>query len=90
MVKISVKNTKRILGGDFSLICPFFLGFFLRVPPFGGLTIHRIPPSIAAMPNHPAVKSLETMEDVWDTYGADLNEVEAQIQKHLGSHASPD
>lgn len=66
---------------------PFFHGFFLTVPHFGGLTIHRIPPSIAAMPNHPAVKSLETMEDVWDTYGADLNEVEAQIQKHLGSHA---
>ena len=39
------------------------------------------------MANQPAVKSLESMEDIWETFGADLNEVEAQIQKHLDSHA---
>ncbi len=70
-----------------TLIPLFFHGFFFTDPPFDGLTIHRIPPSIAAMPNQPALKPLETMEDIWETFGSDLNEVEAQIHKHLFSHA---
>ena len=39
------------------------------------------------MANDPAVKALDSMEDVWEAFRPELNEVEAQIQKHLDSHA---
>lgn len=39
------------------------------------------------MPNEPAVKNLDSMEDVWDAFRSDLNEVEVQIHKHLHAHA---
>ena len=39
------------------------------------------------MPNDPAVKALESMEEVWEAFRPELNEVETQIQKHLDSHA---
>ena len=39
------------------------------------------------MANDPAVKDLDSMEDVWEAFRSDLQEVEAQIQKHLDSHA---
>jgi octaprenyl-diphosphate synthase len=45
------------------------------------------PPSIAAMPQEPALKDLESMEDVWEAFRPDLLEVERQITKHLGSNA---
>jgi octaprenyl-diphosphate synthase len=86
MVKKSVKTTYFV--ENTSLALRFFHKDFqsttrLRL----GLTIHRRPPSIAAMPNEPAVKDLGSMEDVWDAFRCDLDEVEAQIHKHLHSHA---
>jgi len=39
------------------------------------------------MANDPAVKALDSMEDVWEAFRPELQEVEAQIQKHLDSHA---
>ncbi len=39
------------------------------------------------MPNHPAVKALDSMEEVWEAFQPELNEIESQIQKHLDSHA---
>ncbi len=39
------------------------------------------------MSHQPALKSLESMEEVWETFRSDLEEVENQIQKHLHSHA---
>jgi octaprenyl-diphosphate synthase len=39
------------------------------------------------MPHEPAVKNLDSMEDVWEAFRPDLNEVEVQIHKHLHSHA---
>jgi octaprenyl-diphosphate synthase len=39
------------------------------------------------MPNDPAVKALDSMEEVWESFRPELDEVEAQIQKHLDSHA---
>ncbi len=51
------------------------------------MTIHRILHTIAPMPNDPAVKALESMEEVWEAFRPELNEVEAQIQTHLDSHA---
>lgn len=51
------------------------------------LTIHRRAPSIAAMHQEPALRDLESMEDVWEAFRPDLNEVESQITTHLESHA---
>ena len=39
------------------------------------------------MANDPAVKALDSMEDVWEAFRLELEEVESQIQKHLDSHA---
>ena len=39
------------------------------------------------MANDPAVKALDSMEDVWEAFRPELEEVETQIQKHLDSHA---
>lgn len=39
------------------------------------------------MPHEPAVQHLDSMEDVWDAFRSDLNEVEVQLHKHLHSHA---
>ncbi len=39
------------------------------------------------MAHDPAVKTLDSMEDVWEAFRPELQEVEAQIQKHLDSHA---
>ena len=39
------------------------------------------------MANDPAVKTLGSMEEVWEAFRPELNEVEVQIQKHLHSHA---
>ena len=39
------------------------------------------------MGNNPAVKTLDSMEDVWEAFRPELLEVEAQIEKHLGSQA---
>ena len=39
------------------------------------------------MGNNPAVKALDSMEDVWEAFRPELLEVEAQIEKHLGSQA---
>ena len=39
------------------------------------------------MANDPAIKAIESMEDVWEAFRPDLQEVETQIQKHLESHA---
>jgi octaprenyl-diphosphate synthase len=39
------------------------------------------------MSNEPAVKNLDSMEDVWDAFRPDLNEVEVQIHKNLHAHA---
>lgn len=39
------------------------------------------------MPNEPAVKNLDSMEDVWDAFKPDLSEVEVQIHRQLHSHA---
>ena len=38
--------------------------------------------------NSPALQNLMNMEDVWDAYREELNEVEAQIHKNLNSEAS--
>ena len=51
------------------------------------MTIHRRHPSIAAMHQEPALRDLESMEDVWEAFRPDLIEVESQITKHLESHA---
>jgi octaprenyl-diphosphate synthase len=40
------------------------------------------------MHQEPALRDLESMEDVWEVFRPELLEVEAQIQKHLDSHAS--
>jgi octaprenyl-diphosphate synthase len=40
------------------------------------------------MPHEPAVKNLDSMEDVWDSFRSDLQEVEIQIHKHLHSQAT--
>ncbi len=39
------------------------------------------------MANNSAIRSLDSMEEVWDAFRPELNEVEVQIQKHLDSHA---
>lgn len=39
------------------------------------------------MANDPAVKALDSMEEVWEAFRPELNEVEAKIQTHLDSHA---
>ncbi len=39
------------------------------------------------MANDPAVKTLDSMEEVWEAFRPELNEVEAKIQTHLDSHA---
>lgn len=39
------------------------------------------------MANDPAVKALDSMEEVWEAFRPELNEVEAKIQAHLDSHA---
>jgi octaprenyl-diphosphate synthase len=39
------------------------------------------------MANDPAVKALDSMEEVWEAFRPELNEVEANIQTHLDSHA---
>ncbi len=39
------------------------------------------------MSTDPVVKTLDTMEEVWEAFRPELNEVEAQIQKNLDSHA---
>ncbi len=39
------------------------------------------------MANDPAVKAVDSMEAVWEAFRPELNEVEAQIEKHLDSHA---
>ncbi len=39
------------------------------------------------MANDPAVKTMDSMEEVWDAFRPELNEVEAKIQTHLDSHA---
>lgn len=64
------------------------LGLLEKCPASPTLTIHRRPHSIAAMGNDPAVKAVASMEDVWEAFRPELLEVEAQIQKHLDSHAA--
>lgn len=39
------------------------------------------------MANDPAVKAMDSMEEVWEAFRPELNEVEVQIEKHLHSHA---
>lgn len=39
------------------------------------------------MHQEPALRDLESMEDVWEAFRPDLIEVESQITKHLESHA---
>ena len=39
------------------------------------------------MANDHAVKAMDSMEEVWEAFRPELNEVEAQIEKHLHSHA---
>jgi octaprenyl-diphosphate synthase len=39
------------------------------------------------MGNDPAVKAVDSMEDVWEAFRPEIHEIEAQIQKHLDSHA---
>jgi octaprenyl-diphosphate synthase len=39
------------------------------------------------MGNDPAVKAVDSMEDVWEAFRPEIQEIEAQIQKHLDSHA---
>ena len=39
------------------------------------------------MSTDPVVKSLDSMEEVWEAFRPELNEVEAKIQTHLDSHA---
>lgn len=39
------------------------------------------------MANDPAVKDLDSMEEVWEAFRPELSAVEDQIQKHLDSHA---
>ena len=87
MVKNSVKASGFLLRNDSLAFAVFSQDFRPAARLQFGLTIHRRPPSIAAMPNEPAVKNLDSMEGVWDAFRSDLDEVEVQIHKHLHSHA---
>ena len=87
MVKNSVKVTPWFPKSPLPWYSLSFALFFVTFDQFPSLTIHRIPPTIAPMSNDPALKTLDSMEEVWETFRPDLNEVEAQIQKQLDSKA---
>ena len=87
MVKNSVKVILWFPQSPSPCTLLFLHEFFVFFDKSPSLTIHRIPPTIAAMSNDPALKTLDSMEEVWETFRPDLNEVEVQIQKQLDSKA---